>query len=94
MLNEFITMIFPKKHLTRLKDLIPTLLLSIFMSAIVYSINFIYITNWLTLIVQICLGIVIYLGGARIFKMESLSYCISIIKNLLERKKKEKTSNE
>ena len=76
-------------------DLLPALLLGTIMWAIVYCVNFLKLSNWLTLLIQVPLGAIIYVGGSRLFKFASLTYCVDIVKGLLPRKiKKEVSSND
>ena len=77
----------------QIKDILPSLLLSVFMGGIVYLINYLGFSNWLTLLIQIPLGMVTYIAGAALFKMESFIYCLNIAKSFLY-KKKEDHSNE
>lgn len=67
-------------YLEQLKDIMPGILLAIFMGVTVYFIKFVPIAYWLQLIIQIILGGVIYVTGAKIFKLETFSYLIEILK--------------
>lgn len=64
------------------KDIAPSLFLSIGMGAVVLGINLIEMNIWVTLIVQIISGIVVYSIGAYIFKFEVIFY----IKQILNRR--------
>lgn len=64
-------------------DIIPSLILSVIMGIIVYMIHFIGWNAWLTLIVQIFVGIFSYISLAVIFKLECLAYLLDTIKKLL-----------
>ena len=86
-------------YLEQFKDIAPSLLLSLLMGGAVYCINFLNLANWLTLLIQIPLGIIIYVLGAWLLKMESFTYCLNMLKGLFSRKKKTeavevKTNNE
>lgn len=74
-------------YFEQIKDLLPSLLISIIMGAAVYSILFLGLSSWLTLIIQIALGAVIYIGLAEIFKLECYIYLKNIIMGYLKRKK-------
>ena len=91
-ISEFISMIvhiYPIKKLLdysyyeQLKDIFPSLLMSILMGAIVNIFNFVNIPAWQILVIQIFAGIIIYIGMAKIFKVESLNYLINSIKNMM-----------
>lgn len=61
------------------RDVFPSLILSAFMCAAVYGIQFLIHGVFLTLAVQIAAGVVIYFGLAYVFKMESFFYlCRSV----------------
>lgn len=65
----------------QLKDMLPHILLSLIMGAAVWSLGFLRLPDLPTLLIQILLGIMIYLGAAFFFKMENLAY----LKGLLRR---------
>ncbi|APC41942.1 lipopolysaccharide biosynthesis protein [Clostridium estertheticum] len=64
------------------KDIMPSLLLSLVMGVVVYNFKWIHMTAGLTLTSQVCVGGVIYVGMARIFKLECLQYLINTIRDL------------
>ncbi|WP_417898744.1 lipopolysaccharide biosynthesis protein [Bacillus haimaensis] len=70
------------------KDIIPSLILSIIMGMVVYSIQWIGMTEALTLIVQIIVGIVIYIGLAKALRLECYTYLITTGKEMLKNKKR------
>ncbi|MDU1278878.1 MAG: lipopolysaccharide biosynthesis protein [Clostridium sp.] len=71
----------------QIKDIIPSLLLSIIMGGIVYSILFFYMSPYLTLIIQILVGAIVYISLAKLFKLECYEYLINTVKSLLRNKK-------
>ena len=68
-------------YLNQIKDIMPSVLLSLFMGAIVYGINFVNLSILITLIIQVILGGIIYLVGSKIFKLESYNYLQDTLKN-------------
>ncbi len=62
------------------KDLLPSFLLSVFMGIIVYFISYLNLATWLTLILQILCGVVIYVVGSKIIKIESFEYILNSVK--------------
>ena len=58
------------------KDIMLSLLLSLFMGAMIYSVQLIGVTVWSTLLIQVCFGVILYLAMALIFKLEYFSYLI------------------
>ena len=70
----------------QLQDIIPSFIISIVMGVIIYSINFLNTTPILTLIIQICIGILSYCGIAYLFKLECFCYLINTIKDLVSKR--------
>jgi len=64
-------------------DIMPSLLLSLVMGAVVYSVQWFGMTVWTTLIVQVCVGFVLYVGMAWIFKLECFNYLVITIKQIV-----------
>lgn len=67
-------------YIEQLKDILPGILLAVFMGGCVYCINFLHLNNWLTLIIQVPLGAIIYIGLSALFKLESFTYILDMIK--------------
>ena len=64
----------------QMRDLLPTLLLSLFMGVVVFlSVMFISF-NIVKLVVGVVVGVVFYIGVAYLFKMEELSDLLSLVK--------------
>lgn len=70
----------------QVKDIMPSLLLSIFMGVIVYSILLLKLSPYLTLILQLLIGICVYIGMAKIFKLECFTYLLNTIKGMLKKR--------
>ncbi|MBN2396546.1 MAG: lipopolysaccharide biosynthesis protein [Candidatus Atribacteria bacterium] len=69
------------------KDITPSLLLSLVMGAAVYNVQLFGMTEWPTLIVQGFVGIILYVGMARIFKLECFTYLLLTCKDILTNRK-------
>lgn len=67
----------------QIMDAAPPMLLSAFMFGIVYCVRFLELSNWLTLIIQIPLGVLIYVGGTKLFKLDSFDYIFGTVKGLI-----------
>lgn len=67
-------------YIEQLKDILPGILLAAFMGGCVYCVNFFHLNNWLTLIIQVPLGAIIYIGLSALFKLESFTYILDMIK--------------
>ena len=68
------------KYVDQLKDILPNVLLAVFMGGCVYCVSLLNLPDVLTIIMQIILGAGIYYGGSRIFKLESYGYIIRMIR--------------
>lgn len=85
---------FPNKkllnysYIEQLKDILPNLLLAVFMGGAVYTVKFLNLSAIVTLIIQIMLGVGLYIAGSAVFKIESYNYVLNSAKNFLNRKKK------
>jgi len=75
--------LFNYSYKEQLKDIISLLLLSLVVGAVVYSIQWFGMTVWTTLIIQVCVGFVLYAGMARIFKLECFNYLVMTIKQIV-----------
>ena len=77
---------FPNKKLLnysyfeQVKDMLPSFLLAIVMFVIVLSVQLLNLNMWLTIIIQIILGVVIYFGIAKLLKFECLDYVLNMLK--------------
>ena len=68
-------------------DIMPSLMISLVMGSIVYSLNFLSIPAWQILILQIVSGSIIYILLAKIFKIESFTYLVGTMKQLIKSRK-------
>jgi len=69
------------------KDIMPSLILSLIMGAIVYNFKWFNMETWLALIMQICTGAAIYMCLAKIFKLECYTYLLTTFKDIFKCKK-------
>ena len=72
-------------YIEQLKDILPGILLAAFMGGSVYCVNFLHLNNWLTLIIQVPLGAIIYIGLSALFKLESFTYILNMIKPVIRK---------
>ncbi|WP_367112957.1 lipopolysaccharide biosynthesis protein [Ruminococcus sp.] len=75
-------------YFEQLKDLMPQLLLSLVMGAIVYCVQLLGLNDILTLLIQIPLGAAIYIIGSKLLHLDSFEYLISTVKGLLGKRNK------
>jgi len=74
-------------YIEQWKDIMPSLFISIVMGAVVYTFNFLSISTWQILMLQIIVGVTVYIGLAKIFKVESFEYLLVTIKDILKSRK-------
>lgn len=70
------------------KDIMPSLLISLVMAAVVYSFLWLGMTSWVTLIAQVCIGAVLYIGMAKMFKLECFHYLLVTLKDMMKTERK------
>lgn len=70
----------------QVKDMLPTILISAVMFAAVFSITFLPLSDLVTLLIQVPLGIIVYIGCSVIFKNENFKYILSTAKGYLKRR--------
>lgn len=70
-------------YIEQLKDMMPQIGLSCLMGVIVYSVSFFGLSDIVTLLIQIPLGIVIYVVGSKAFRIDSFEYIVSILRQYL-----------
>ncbi len=80
-------------YFEQIKDMFPSMLLSAVMGAIVFFVTFIGLPDILTLLIQVPLGVVIYVAGAKLFKFESFEYMIKVLKGLFKKNTIKITAN-
>ena len=77
-------------YLEQLRDIFPQIILSVVMGVFVYCLQFFNISNLLTLVMQILLGVLIYIFGSKLFHIDSFEYVIDTVKGFLKKPKEKK----
>ena len=72
----------------QIKDILPSMIISVIMGLVVYCVLFFNLSSWLTIIIQISVGVVVYIGLAEIFKLECYCYLKNMIFGFLKKRKK------
>ena len=75
-------------YLNQIRDILPNILLAVFMGAIVYLVNFMGFNSIITLIIQVPLGIVVYIVGSILTKNDSFLYLMEFVKSIMKKIKK------
>ena len=69
----------------QIKDIMPSIVLSAVMFSAVYCVQFLGLNDWMTLLIQLPAGVLIYVCGSILFKFESFEYLIITEKDFLKR---------
>lgn len=95
LITSFISQVvnsFPNKkllnysYLEQVKDMLPQIILSSVMGAIVYAVTFLKLSSVITLVIQIPVGVVVYWVGSKLFHIESYEYIVGMLKNFRKKK--------
>lgn len=70
----------------QIKDILPNLGIALFMGILVYPLNYLDIPDWLLLLIQLIFGTLVYIGFAKMFKLESLNYLWRTFKEIIKSK--------
>jgi O-antigen/teichoic acid export membrane protein len=82
-------------YIEQLKDILPGIGLAMFMGGCVYCVNLLKFSSWLTLLIQIPMGMIIFLGLSALFKLDSFTYCLNMAKPIINKVlKKNKTQEQ
>jgi len=76
------------KYFDQIKDMLPSVILSLVMGGIVWCINLIGLSDILTLVIQVPLGVIIYIVGAKLFRLKIFDYAWELVKKLFKKDKK------
>ena len=85
-----ISMLVYRKYLDyrvrdQLRDILPPILLSAAMAAVVYSIQFLALPLIITLVLQVMTGVAVYIAGSVLFKFDSFRYILNMLKSMLNK---------
>ena len=72
-------------YVQQVKDILPNIVLAVFMGVVVYMVRFLGLRPIITLIIQVPLGVVLYLVGSIITKNSSFIYLVGIVKPALNK---------
>ena len=83
---------FPNKkllnyhYLSQIRDMLPQILLSCIMGGIIYCIQLFGWNDIVTLLFQVLVGLIVYLGASALFKLESFVYIWNMVKKYRAKK--------
>ena len=81
-------------YLEQLKDILPGILLAAVMGGCVYCVNFLHLNSIVTLLIQVPLGAIIFIGLSALLKLESFTYCLDMVKPIIRKIIKKGRNNE
>ena len=76
-------------YLRQLKDMGPSILLSLVMAALVWPLNLLHTGDLVKLLLQVPLGAAVYVLGSRLLKLDSFDFLLSILRKFLHKKESE-----
>lgn len=79
--------LFHYSYVMQIRDITPQLFLTLFMGITVFLINYLSINDAILLIIQILIGILIYIFGSLVLKIRSFKYLSNILRGITERRK-------
>ncbi len=71
-------------YLMQLKDILPGIILALAMGLCTLPVTFLEFSDIVTLVLQVMIGVVVYIGGSWLFKLESFYYVLDMIKPFIE----------
>ena len=74
-------------YIEQLKDILPQICLSLIMGGAVLGVQFMGMKAGITLIIQIPLGIMLYVAGSKLFHIDSYEYLFNTFKRLIHKNK-------
>lgn len=83
-------------YIEQLKDILPGILLAVFMGLCVYCVSFLKLPDAVTLLIQVVLGAGIYIIGSKVFHLESYAYVLNMIRQIRNKNRQTipETNNE
>lgn len=69
-------------------DIFPSLLISLLMGAVIYTIQWLGLSDIATILIQVIFGIILYIVLAKLLRLESYNYLLSTIKEIFSKNKK------
>lgn len=74
-------------YLEQLKDILPGILLAVFMGVCISTVQWINLPIIIELGIQVFLGVIIYIGLSKVFNLDSFEYLLELVKSMLKRRK-------
>lgn len=72
-------------YIDQIKDILPSILLSLAMAVLIFPIQYIGLSKILALLIQILLGIAVYITGSKIFHLDTYEYLLGLVKSYIKK---------
>ena len=72
----------------QITDILPSILLAGFMGVTVYLVTLLRLNDFVTLAIQVPLGVAIYVAGSKLLRIDSFDYILGIVKGFTNKKNK------
>lgn len=72
-------------YLEQLKDILPGIMLAVFMGGCVSLVSLLHLPDIVTLLIQVPLGALIYIGLSMLFKLDSFEYLWQMLKSMIRK---------
>lgn len=72
-------------YLEQMKDIMPSITIAIFMGCCVNLVGLLHLSNAVSLLIQIPMGAVIYIGASAAMHLESYEYLMGMIRPVLKK---------
>lgn len=73
-------------YIEQVLDIVPTIVLTAVMGACVYCVVLLPIHSVYKLLIQVPLGILIYVAGSALLRLDSFNYILSVLKSHIKKK--------
>jgi O-antigen/teichoic acid export membrane protein len=73
-------------YLEQIRDILPSVLLSAFMGAVVFALQFLPLHRVIILVIQVLVGACVYLAGSHLLHLETYEYMMTTAKGFLHRR--------
>ena len=74
-------------YIEQLKDILPGILLACVMGVMIYPIQFLGLSDLITLLIQVPLGAVVFIAFSKILHIDSFEYVLSLVKGFVNKNK-------
>lgn len=74
------------RYVEQMMDILPSIFISVLMGAIIYPITFLGFPDFVTLMVQVLVGMGVYVAASMVLKIDSFVYLLNIVKGMMKKR--------